>query len=111
VVARLLIEERHLQSLGLVHGGVHASVAETIASLGASVNAYTRDPGSVCIGLENHTTFLRASRAGTEVVYTAAPRHAGNRTQSWMVTAVDATSGKELATSNVRLIVVKPGEF
>jgi uncharacterized protein (TIGR00369 family) len=110
VVLRLTIDERHLQPLGLVHGGVFAAIAETAASTGAWLNARAKDPGLGVVGLENHTSFLRAGRVGAEVVAEATPRHAGRRTQSWGVTFRDAASGRELAVSTVRLLVIRPEE-
>jgi 1,4-dihydroxy-2-naphthoyl-CoA hydrolase len=104
VHARLTVEERHLQPYGIVHGGVYAAVAEAIASIGAAVSARTLDPESGVVGLDNHTSFLRAARAGTEILAEARPRHAGRRTQSWDVTMRDP-DGRELAVSRVRLLV------
>jgi 1,4-dihydroxy-2-naphthoyl-CoA hydrolase len=104
VIARLAVDERHLQPYGIVHGGVYAAVAEAIASIGAAVSASSRDPEAGVVGLDNHTSFLRAAGAGTEIVAEAQPRHAGRRTQSWAVIMRDG-SGRELATSTVRLLV------
>jgi 1,4-dihydroxy-2-naphthoyl-CoA hydrolase len=104
VTARLTVEERHLQPFGIVHGGVYAAIAEAIASIGASVNASSRVPGSAVVGLDNHTSFLRATRLGTEIHAEALPRQAGRRTQSWDVTMRDP-DGRELAVSRVRLLV------
>jgi 1,4-dihydroxy-2-naphthoyl-CoA hydrolase len=108
VVARLRIEPAHLQPYGIVHGGVWCSVAETIASLGAHLNAMQQDPENGAVGLENHTTFLRAAGAGTEVIAEATPLHAGRRTQAWQVSIRDEATGRELAASRVRLMIVKP---
>jgi 1,4-dihydroxy-2-naphthoyl-CoA hydrolase len=104
VTARLTVEEHHLQPMGIVHGGVYAAIAEAIASIGASVNASSRVPGSAVVGLDNHTSFLRATRLGTEIHAEALPRQAGRRTQSWDVTMRDPDH-RELAVSRVRLLV------
>lgn len=106
VVLRLSVSDRHLQPAGLVHGGVYASLAETAASIGASLSAMTRDPATVAVGVENHTSFLRRAGCGVELVVTATPAHAGRRTQVWEVRIVDAGGGRELARSTVRLMVV-----
>jgi 1,4-dihydroxy-2-naphthoyl-CoA hydrolase len=108
VVGRLRIEPRHLQPYGIVHGGVYAAVAETVASMGAHVNGLQYDPGNGAVGLENHTTFLRAAGEGTEVVAEATPLHAGRRTQAWQVSMRDAATGRDLAASRVRLMILKP---
>jgi uncharacterized protein (TIGR00369 family) len=38
VVAKLSVEERHLQPFGVMHGGVSVTLAETVASAGAWLN-------------------------------------------------------------------------
>src|SRR5258708_39453684 len=109
VRSRLVIDERHLQPYGIVHGGVYAAVAESAASIGAALSAQTFDPANGAVGLENHTTFLRAVGPGTEVVIEATPLHAGRRTQAWQVSVREASSGREPAPSRVPLMVVRPG--
>ena len=104
VTAHLTVEEHHLQPFGIVHGGVYAAIAEAIASIGASINAASRVPGSAVVGLDNFTTFIRATRLGVEIRAEATPRQAGRRTQSWDVSMRDP-DGRELAASRVRLLV------
>ncbi len=107
-MARLLVTDAHLQPTGIIHGGVHAACAETVASIGASLSARRLDPEAIGVGLENHTTFMRAARAGAELHVEATPLHGGRRTQSWVVDIRDAVSGRALARSTVRLLVVRP---
>lgn len=103
--AHIVMDLRHLQPYGIVHGGVYAMLAETLASLGGTVRAMRDNPDGTVVGLENHTSFLRACGPGTTVTAEAVPRHAGRRVQSWHVSMRDG-EGRELATSNVRLLVV-----
>ncbi len=57
------VSEKHLQAYGIVHGGVHCGVIETLASLGAALVALPR--GQRVVGLENNnTSFIRAVRSG-----------------------------------------------
>ena len=49
--------------MGLVHGGVYASIAESIASL-ATCGAVHED-GNVAMGMANSTSFLRPITEGT----------------------------------------------
>ena len=106
VTAHLEIREQHLQPYGLVHGGVYAAVAETLASIGAMVAAGSDGSGRGAAGLENHTSFLRTARAGQRIDAEATVRHAGRRVHQWAVTMRDAQDGRELATSTVRLLLV-----
>lgn len=107
VRARLRIDERHLQPYGIVHGGVYCSIAESTASIGAHLNGMRHDPDNGAVGLENHTTFLRAVGAGAEISVEATPLHAGRRTQAWQVSMRDE-QGRDVAASRVRLMILKP---
>jgi uncharacterized protein (TIGR00369 family) len=62
VAAELEVQPHHHQPYGVVHGGVYASIIETLASAGAAITAMAQ--GLSVVGLENHTSFLRAVRAG-----------------------------------------------
>jgi uncharacterized protein (TIGR00369 family) len=106
VVARLRIDERHLQPYGIVHGGVYCAVAESVASVGAHLSGLQYDPENGAVGLENHTSFLRAVGAGAEITFEATPLHAGRRTQAWQVSIRDER-GRDVAASRVRLMVLR----
>lgn len=105
VCAELVVGPHHRQPYGIVHGGVHAGVIETLASVGAAIAASER--GQSVVGLENHTTFLRAAREGT-LTATAVPLVRGRTTQVWEGKLVDE-SGRLLATGRVRLLCLAPG--
>src|SRR5512132_2109564 len=62
VTCEWVVEEKHQQGYGIVHGGVHCGVIETLASVGAAVVAFPR--GQRVVGLENSTSFVRAVRSG-----------------------------------------------
>ena len=63
VVAEVPVTESLHQPYGLVHGGAYAAMIETLASVGAALNAAAN--GRSAVGLENATTFLKAVRDGT----------------------------------------------
>ena len=105
VVAELVIGPAHLQPHGIVHGGVYAGIVETVASVGAGISAGSR--GQTAVGLENHTSFLRAVRSGT-LRATARPLTRGRRTQVWEATVTD-DEGRVAATGRVRLLCLDPG--
>jgi 1,4-dihydroxy-2-naphthoyl-CoA hydrolase len=99
VVVEWTIDDRHRQPFGIVHGGVHSGVIETVCSTGAGVNAAPR--GQTVVGVENHTSFLRAVRDG-RLKATATPIHIGRRAQLWEAAIVDE-GGRVVATGRVRL--------
>ena len=98
VVAVWEAAAKHHQPYGIVHGGVHCSVFETLASFGAAV--WLGDKGQV-VGVNNNTDFYRAVREGT-MTSTATPIHRGRSQQVWVVETVD-TDGKVVARGQVRL--------
>jgi 1,4-dihydroxy-2-naphthoyl-CoA hydrolase len=86
------------QPYGLVHGGVHATLAETAASIAGAL--WFADRGKV-VGISNHTDFLRAVRAG-ELRAVATPLARGRTTQLWEV-AVRDDQDRLVAHAKVRL--------
>jgi uncharacterized protein (TIGR00369 family) len=93
------------QPYGVVHGGVYSSIIETLASVGAAVNAGPR--GYDVVGLENSTSFLRAVRTGT-LHARAIPLTRGRRSHVWEVT-VSGDDGRVAATGRVRMICLEKG--
>jgi uncharacterized protein (TIGR00369 family) len=91
---------QHHQPFGLVHGGVHAAVVETVASVGAVMAV--RDSGRTAVGVANSTDFLRSTTSGRlEVVATAV--YQGRSQQLWDVLITRAVDGKDVARGRVRL--------
>lgn len=86
------------QPYGIVHGGVHASVVETLASLGAAL--WWGDRGKV-VGVSNSTDFFRgvSEEALTSVGH---PLHRGRSQQVWVVETRDA-EGRLVSQGQVRL--------
>ena len=105
VVAELTASEDHHQPYGLVHGGVYASLVETVCSVGAAMNALA--DGRTTVGLDNHSSFLRAGRTG-RLVATATPLKMGRNTQVWRAEVRDA-DGRLCATGQVRVLCLEEG--
>src|SRR3989442_9014221 len=61
VVAEYVVDHRHLQLYGIVHGGMHCGAIETVCSTGAALDAMAR--GLAVVGAEDKTSFVRAVRA------------------------------------------------
>ena len=94
------VTEKHHQGYGIVHGGVHCGVIETLASVGAALVAHPR--GQRVVGLENSTSFLRAVRSG-KLRGTARPVTRGRTSQVWEAWIRDE-KGDLVATGRVRLL-------
>ena len=94
--------EKHHQAYGIVHGGVHCGVIETLASIGAAVVARPR--GQRVVGLENNTSFIRAVRSG-KLHAVARPVTRGRSTQVWEAWIRDDQE-QLVAQGRVRLLCV-----
>jgi 1,4-dihydroxy-2-naphthoyl-CoA hydrolase len=101
VRAHVPVREHLLQPVGLVHGGVHASIAEALASVGTNVGVVPE--GSIGLGMSNHSTFLRSIREGT-IHATAHCIHRGRTTWVWDVELTD-DDGRRCAVSRVTIAV------
>jgi 1,4-dihydroxy-2-naphthoyl-CoA hydrolase len=86
VSARLPVRDELLQPFGLVHGGVFAAIAETLASVGTAVVVHPQ--GNVATGLANQTSFTRPISDGT-IHARAVRRHRGRTTWIWDVEITD----------------------
>lgn len=105
VVATLDIGPVHRQPLGIVHGGVYAGLVETVASVGANVALL--DSGRYAVGMENHTSFLRAVREGS-LRAVARPVAQGRQSALWQVEITDS-QGHLAASGRVRFLVIAEG--
>jgi uncharacterized protein (TIGR00369 family) len=83
---RVAVSDELRQPAGLVHGGVCAAIAESLASYGTAVAVMPE--GRLAMGLSNHTSFLRPITEGT-IHATARPRHRGRSTWVWEVELAD----------------------
>jgi len=82
VRARVPVREELKQPAGLVHGGLYATVAESLASLATALAV--AEEGNTAVGLSNYTSFLRPITEGT--VHAHATRlHRGRTTWVWDV--------------------------
>lgn len=87
------------QPFGIVHGGAHCSIVESLASIGAAL--WLGDKGQ-CVGVNNNTDFFRAVREGT-LTSSATPLHRGRSQQLWVVETVTDLDGQLVARGQVRI--------
>ena len=106
IVATLDITAEHLQPYGLVHGGVYASIVESVCSLGAALQHLAR--GHNAVGLENTTRFLRGTRVGARLRAEARPGLDPSPDRArWDTTITDA-SGAVCATGRLVVAILGP---
>jgi 1,4-dihydroxy-2-naphthoyl-CoA hydrolase len=79
---QVVVRDELKQPAGLVHGGVYASIAESLASFGTRVAMFPQ--GKLAMGLSNQTSFLRPITEGV-IHAQARRRHQGRTTWVWDV--------------------------
>lgn len=85
VIAAIDADARHHQPAGYLHGGVSMALAESVASIGATLAA---PDDRIAFGMEINANHVRPFRTGT-LRATARPLHVGRTTQVWEVMVRD----------------------
>jgi uncharacterized protein (TIGR00369 family) len=101
VRAQVAVRDELRQPFGLVHGGVLASIAETLASLGTLTVVVPE--GNAAMGSSNSTSFLRPIADGT-IHARALRRHRGRTTWVWDVEITD-DAGRLCALTRMTIAV------
>jgi 1,4-dihydroxy-2-naphthoyl-CoA hydrolase len=101
VSAQVSVRDEVKQRAGLVHGGVYASIAESMASL-ATALAVMPD-GNTAMGLSNNTSFLRPVTEGVVHAHATAI-HRGRTTWVWDVRFTD-DAGRSCAVTRMTIAV------
>jgi len=99
--ARLRVVPGVCQPMGIVHGGIYAAIAETLASMGTADGVL--EQGKVPLGMSNNTSFLRPVSEGS-VHAEARAFHRGRTSWLWDV-EMRNDDGKLCATSRVTIAV------
>ena len=101
--ARMPVDHRTHQPMGLLHGGASVALAETLGSTGAMLCV---DPDKYnVVGLEINANHIRGVRDGW-VIATARPLHRGRTTQLWEIRITDAAD-KLVCVSRLNMAVIE----
>jgi len=95
------------QPLGMIHGGVYAAIAETLASTGTARGVFAS--GGAALGMANNTSFLRPITDGS-VHGTAVAIHRGRTSWVWDVEMSD-DQDRLCATARVTIAVRSRAEL
>lgn len=103
IVAKMPVDHRTHQPMGLLHGGAHVVLAETLGSTAA--NLCLDVTKAYALGLDINSNHLKSARNGF-VYGTAKPIHIGAKTQVWEIKIVDENQ-QLLNISRLTMIVLK----
>jgi 1,4-dihydroxy-2-naphthoyl-CoA hydrolase len=99
--ARMPVDHRTVQPLGLLHGGASVALAETLGSVAATLCV---DQTQFCVGLEINANHIKGIREGY-VTGTARPVHVGKQTQVWEI-RISNDSSQLICISRITLAVL-----
>jgi 1,4-dihydroxy-2-naphthoyl-CoA hydrolase len=102
IKARMPVDERTQQPFKRLHGGASVALAETIASVAASL-CVDRDK-YVAVGMEINANHIRPAYAGW-VYATARPESLGRTTQVWSI-RIEDEAGKLVCISRFTAAVI-----
>jgi 1,4-dihydroxy-2-naphthoyl-CoA hydrolase len=102
IEAKMPVDHRTQQPLGLLHGGASLALAETLGSIAAT---FCLDPQTqYCVGLEINANHIKGVKDGF-VFGTAKPLHIGKKTHVWEIKIT--TEKRELVcVSRITLAVI-----
>ena len=102
LVARMPVDHRTRQPVGVLHGGASVALAETLASW-ASTFTVDRDQAH-CVGMEINANHIRPVTSGS-VTGVASPIALGRRTQIWDIRITD-DDGRLVCVSRCTMAVI-----
>ncbi len=82
IEAKMPVDHRTHQPLGLLHGGASVALAETLGSLAA--HCTVDDQTKYCVGLEINANHIKSVKSGFVTGITR-PIHIGQRTHVWEI--------------------------
>ena len=111
LIAKMPVDHRTKQPMGLLHGGASVVLAETLGSLAASllVDKSVEFP----VGIEINANHIKSVKSGF-VYGKASPIHVGRRTHIWQ-TDIRNEVGKLICTSKLTVAIIEkdnaPGNY
>jgi 1,4-dihydroxy-2-naphthoyl-CoA hydrolase len=99
ISARMPVDHRTHQPMGLLHGGASVALAETLGSIASSLLVDMQMYN--CVGIEINANHIKSARSGF-VYGTAKPIHIGRKTHVW---DIRITNGEQALICVSRLTV------
>jgi len=104
ISARMPVDKRTHQPLGLLHGGASVVLIESLGSVGSSllIDLEKEYP----VGLEVNANHIGSARSGN-VIGIAKILHKGKKTHVWTVDIKDEESGRLICTGRLTVMIVQ----
>jgi 1,4-dihydroxy-2-naphthoyl-CoA hydrolase len=103
IVARMPVNERTVQPMGLLHGGASAALIETIGSMGSIL--LIENASQIAVGLEVNANHINGIAAGY-VLAKGTIIHAGRKTHLWQVDITEEGTGKLICVGKLTVLIL-----
>ena len=100
--ARMPVDHRTHQPMGLLHGGASVTLAETLGSMAATL--CIDGTKQFCVGLDINANHIKSAREGFVNGITK-PIHIGKKTQVWEI-RISTTEGDLVCISRITMAVL-----
>ncbi len=100
--ARMPVDHRTHQPMGLLHGGASVTLAETLGSMAATL--CIDGTKQFCVGLDINANHIKSAREGFVKGITK-PIHIGKKTQVWEI-RISTTEGDLVCISRITMAVL-----
>lgn len=84
--AELTVNEKTMQPFGVLHGGISATLAETVANAGSLLMC---EPHQIAVGMELNISHLKSVKAGKKAIARAYPLKLGREVHVWNIETKD----------------------
>ena len=101
--ARMPVDYRTIQPMGLLHGGASVVLAETLGSVAA--NCCVNNNTHLCVGLDINANHIRSATEGY-VYGKTTPLHIGGTTQVWEIKITNEKGGL-ICISRITMAVIE----
>jgi 1,4-dihydroxy-2-naphthoyl-CoA hydrolase len=102
LVAKMPVDSRTHQPLGLLHGGASVALAETLGSVAATLCVDMKT--QYCVGLEINANHVKSAKSGF-VYGRTTPVHIGKKTQIWEI-RIDNEQNELVCISRITIAVI-----
>lgn len=108
LVARMPVDYRTTQPMGILHGGASVALAETIGSVAA--NCAVNQDNFFCVGLDINANHIKSATSGY-VYARATPFHLGGTTQVWEIRITNEGNGLVCISRLTMAVLAKKKAF
>jgi len=105
LVARMPVNERTTQPMGILHGGASVVLAETVGSIASNFYVTAGNKGKYCVGQSINANHIRPASNGY-VYAKCTPLHLGKSSHVWNI-SITNLENKLICQSRLTMAVIK----